>query len=237
MAKSKILKVPYVFKLYNRTYEGDFTYELFIQNCLIVLRNRYPFLPKELLNSRARGIWNNEVKKLKQQLKAPVFHPKSTKKAKVSVNASSVKRSVLDLSSDDTNDGGHQPEESSINLSSSSSSLFDPSDSVELPIWKSPVIDSCERGIFDSNISSSNFASQNIKFSSTKCSVSEAMVDLEFGSDVFERKLTTTIEPVYSSSSQSHSDSSESFFQSTLDEPKRPKVSVCRSPVDLMIEG
>lgn len=199
------LKIHYQFEVNNRTYEGDYDQESFMQNSLVALRNKYPFLPKDLLQSRAKKIWETEVKKLKKPPK-PVFISKKTRSAKIK-SIRRLKRASLDLSPDERVDFVHtgpdlfaEPSCSKIDSNSSTIDLISPTNNLSLLVKKPPLQEtiSSEMLFGDSMIDESNeefhfnprksveiFESTRKSIDSktpTKCYISD-FIPLNFGND------------------------------------------------------
>ena len=55
-------KLYFEFKMCKRTYKGNYTFAEFIPNCLNYLQHFYAFLPKDMLMSRARQMWQKKMK-------------------------------------------------------------------------------------------------------------------------------------------------------------------------------
>ncbi|UXI18243.1 trafficking protein particle complex [Sarcoptes scabiei] len=98
--KMRETKLYFEFHVNNREYRGYYDQNEFIHCCMIYLRNQYSFLPKELLITRAKAIWN---KKLAAERKSD-YKPAT----KLSINlkkSTKVKRNVLRFEDGDDNDG------------------------------------------------------------------------------------------------------------------------------------
>lgn len=61
-SKKEPITLPFRFEIYNRVYEGNYTYEEFVDVATVFYYHYYNFLPKELRVARMKKMWNDKLK-------------------------------------------------------------------------------------------------------------------------------------------------------------------------------
>lgn len=204
-AMSNERKLFFKFELHKRIYEGNYNYNDFMHYCYIVLHNQYPFLPKELILSRAKFIWNKKLKETNissfSSKESNLPSAKITKKDKVklnnlSINIDSAESPIYTFDSPTSISTIHPADDNSSKSTIWSIKSFN--ENLNTPSLASfsetnPFV------ISDVNHTKDSFQAKNIK-----CSISELMVPLYNNYDNMnnffkkeQKKLTTTIEPSF----------------------------------------
>ncbi|KAH7640608.1 uncharacterized protein LOC124495357 [Dermatophagoides farinae] len=200
MAKitGKKSKLPFQFEFLGKTYKDHYNYEDFLYNATIFLRNKYPFLPLELLTARAKDEWNK--KKIRNNKRNIVSKDKRSR-----TGNGHGKKKPLAFEAETNRKIRSKPKRNKLfavnNFETTKQSMISEEESHEESHEKSTFEDPEIININDESSSlmedflnreSSEIVSEQ---SMTKCSISDAYLPIHFDGDD-ENRLTTTIEEV-----------------------------------------